>query len=162
MMKRRLPFAIAWGIGVLLLAGCAAQPQEGGVQMEKDEQAIRRYFESWMKATTQGNLELARSLIADDAVFLVPGHGQMDKETFAAAATATDPNIDFQLDSSLQEIRVIGDHAWTWTKSDLVMTDKQSGARTRCTGHSLSILERHGDTWLLIRDANTLMPVKEE
>lgn len=161
-MKVLLPFSFVFVAGVLMLAGCAAQPEKGNVQMDKDEKAIRRYFEAWIKATTEGDLELARTLIADDAVFLVPGHGQMDKETFAAAATATDPNIDFQLDSLIQEIRVLGDHAWLWTRSDLAMTDRRTGARTRFSGHSLAILKRHGDIWLLTRDANTLVPVKED
>ena len=41
--------------------------------MSNDEQAVRQWFDYWMKATKEGDLQLARSLIADDAVFLVPG-----------------------------------------------------------------------------------------
>ncbi len=51
-----------------------------------DEQEIRYLFNNWIKSTTEGNLELARQCIADDAVFFVPGVGEMDKETFAQAA----------------------------------------------------------------------------
>lgn len=129
--------------------------------MKNDEQAIRQWFEHWMQATKQGDLALAESLIADDAVFLVPGAGRMDKGAFAAAATATDPNIDFELDCSIQEIEILGDHAWLWTKLSLTMTDRRSHARSVMAGHSLSILKRQGDGWVVIRDANTMVPVKD-
>ena len=106
-MKHLFPFTLC----VVFLLGCAA-PREKGVLISNDEQAIRQWFERWMKAATEGDLQLARSLIADDAVFLVPGADRMDKESFAAAATATDPNTDFELDCSIQEIEILGDHAW--------------------------------------------------
>lgn len=148
-MKHLFPF----GLCTLFLIGCA-------VQTEKDEQAIRRHFEHWMKATKEGDLKLAKSLIANDAVFLVPGADRMDKESFAAAATASDPNIDFQLDCSIQEIKVLGDHAWLWTKFSLTMTDKRSKTSSKLAGHSLSILKRQGEGWVIIRDANTMAPVQ--
>lgn len=115
-----------------------------------------------MKATTEGDLRLARSLIADDAVFLVPGADKMDKESFASAATASDPNTDFELDCSIQEIQVFGDYAWLWTKIALTMTDKGSKSRSLMAGHSLSILKRQDDRWVVIRDSNTMVPVKQE
>jgi uncharacterized protein (TIGR02246 family) len=115
-----------------------------------------------LQATTEGDLQLAKSLIADDAVFMVPGAGCMDKESFAAAATATDPNTDFELDCSIQEIEIFGDHAWIRTKISLTMTDKHSEAQTLMTGHSLSVLRREGDGWLVIRDANTMIVVTQE
>jgi uncharacterized protein (TIGR02246 family) len=130
--------------------------------MKHDEQAIRHWFAEWMKATQEGDLQLARSLIADDAVFLVPGTDPMDKESFAAAATASDPNTEFALDCSIQEIQILGDHAWLRTKISLTMTDKRSQSRSLMAGHSLSILKRQGDGWVVIRDANTMVPVKQD
>ncbi len=79
--------------------------------MDQDEKIIREWFEDWMTATKEGDLELAKSLIADDAIFLVPGAGQMDKQSFAEAATATDPNTEFQLDCEVQEVQIFGDNA---------------------------------------------------
>ncbi len=130
--------------------------------MSKDEQAIRQWFEHWMKATKEGELQLARDLIADDAIFLVPGAGLMDKESFAAAATATDPHSDFELDCSIQEIEILGDHAWLRTSINLAITDKRSSSRSSMAGHSLSILKRRGDGWVVIRDANTMVPVEQD
>jgi uncharacterized protein (TIGR02246 family) len=146
----------------LALLGCAT-PEKGNPHMEgADDQAIRQWFDQWIQATTEGDLELARSLIDHDAVFLVPGAGRMDKESFAAAATASDPNTEFELDCSIQEIEVIGDHAWLSTKLSLVMTDKGTGSRSLMAGDSLSLLKRRGAGWVVIRDANTLVPVPPE
>lgn len=156
MMRLPFPFLLCF----MFLAGCAAQAGKGNVQ--DDEQAIRRHFDRWMKATKEGDLELAKSLIAEDAVFLVPGADRMDRAAFAAAATANDPNIEFQIDCSIQEIRVLGDHAWLWTKISLAMTDQRSKTRSLMAGHSLSILKRQGDGWVVFRDANTLAPAKQD
>ena len=152
----------ALGLSALVLIGCAAPAGKARAPVETDEQAVRRWFERWMNATREGDLQLARSLIADDAVFLVPGAGRMDKESFAAAVTAGDPNTEFHLDSSIQEIRILGDHAWLWTKISLTMTDKRSKTRSTLAGHSLSVLKRQGEGWAVLRDANTVVPVKQD
>ena len=145
-----------------LTTGCQRQPNNGDVSMNQDEQAIRRWFDEWMKATKEGDLELARTLIADDAIFLVPGAGQMDKESFAAAATATDPNTEFELDCTIQEIETFGDHAWLLATISLAMTDKTSDSRSLMKGDSLSVLHRRGDSWVVVRDANTMVSVESE
>jgi uncharacterized protein (TIGR02246 family) len=157
-VKHSFPF----GLFLLLLAGCVAGEEKGDVLMKHDEQAIRQWFEEWMKATKEGDLQLARSLIADDAVFLVPGADRMDKESFASAATATDPNTDFELDCSIQEIQILGDYAWLWTKIALTMTDKSSRSRSLMAGHALSILKRQDGGWVVIRDSNTMVPVEPD
>ena len=36
-----------------------------GTTVKEDEQAIRKWFDDWMTATKKGDLELARSLIAE-------------------------------------------------------------------------------------------------
>ncbi len=127
--------------------------------MSNDEQTIRKWFDDWIESTTVGDLDLARRLIDDDAVFLVPGAGEMDKESFAVAMTASDPNTEFELDCSILEIQVFGDHAWLRSSISLAMTDKASGKRSMMAGHSLSILERRGDGGVVLRDANTMVPV---
>ena len=158
MMKQSFLVAIV----VLFSAGCQGQTDHGETQMNRDEETIRRWFDDWMKATKAGDLELARSLIADDAIFLVPGAGQMDKESFAAAATASDPNLEFELDCSIQEIKVIGDHAYLLATISLGMTDKSTQSQSFMKGDSLSILKRHADGWVVIRDANTMVPVETD
>ena len=128
--------------------------------MHRDEETIREWYDSWIRATTVGDLALAKSLIADDAVFLLPGAGQMGKDAFAEgmAGGEPDPNMDYALDSEVREIRVLGDHAWLWTEFTLVSTNKATGKRSRVAGHELSVLERAGDGWRVVRDANTMSP----
>lgn len=130
--------------------------------MDQDEKDIRKWFDDWMTSTEEGDLELAKSLIADDAIFLVPGAGQMDKQSFAEAATASDPNTEFLLDGKVQEVRVFGDHAWLLSTISLEMTDKQSSSRTLMKGDGISILERRRDGWVVVRDANTMIEVPSE
>mgnify|MGYP006450202485 FL=1 len=146
----------------LNLETCCAQIT--GDQTMGDEQEIRDLFHNWIKSTTEGNLELARQCIADDAVFLVPGVGEMDKETFAQGAAGRLPEdspIDFDLDSKLRELKVLGDQAYLWIDSTLVCSPKNGDPVTKMAGHSLSILEKRDGRWQIIRDANTMTVVPE-
>lgn len=142
--------------------GCEQQPELGESAVKQDEEAIRKWFDDWIAASKDGDLELAKSLIADDAIFLVPGVGQMDKQSFAEAATASDPNTNFELDCGIQEIQIFGDRAWLLSTLSLVMTDKETSKRTLMKGDGISILERRGDGWVVIRDANTMIVVPDE
>ena len=129
-----------------------------------DEQEIRDLFNNWIKSTIEGDLELARQCIADDAVFFVPGAGEMDKETYAQGAAGGSPEdspIDFDLDSKLREIKVFGDHAYLWIESTLVCTPKNGDPASTMAGHSLSVLEKRESRWQIIRDANTVTVVQE-
>lgn len=129
-----------------------------------DEKEIRTLFENWIKATVEGNLELARQCIADDAVFFVPGVGEMDKESFAKAAAGGSPEdspINYDLDSKIREIKIFGEQAYMWIESNLLCTPKNGDPATRMAGHSLSILEKHNGRWQIIRDANTMTRVED-
>ena len=150
------------GIALSATSGCQHQPATGEAKLDHDEKTIRKWYEDWMTATKEGDLALAKSLIADDAIFLVPGAGQMDKQSFAEAATATDPNTEFQLDCEIQEVRIFGDNAWLLSTISLEMTDKKTDSKTVMKGDGLSILERHGDGWAVVRDANTMIAVPAE
>ena len=129
-----------------------------------DEQEIQTLFDNWIESTTVGNLELARQCIADDAVFFVPGAGEMDKETFAQGAAGGSPEdspIDFDLDSKLREVKVFGNNAYLWIDSTLICTPKNGDPATKMAGHSLSVLEKRDGRWQIIRDANTMTTVSE-
>ncbi len=129
-----------------------------------DEKEIRELFGNWIESTTKGDLELAHQCIADDAVFFVPGIGEMDKKSFAEAAAGGSPEdspIKYDLDSKLREIKVFRDHAYMWIESILVMTPKNGDPASKMAGHSLSILEKRDGRWQILRDANTLTAVSE-
>ena len=128
------------------------------------EQDIRELFNNWIRSTIEGNLELARQCIADDAVFFVPGVGEMDKESFAQGAAGGSPedsSIDYDLDSKLSELKVFGDKAYICIESTLVCSPKNGDPSTRMAGHSLSVLENRDGRWQIIRDANTMTVIPE-
>lgn len=130
----------------------------------RDEQEIRELFNNWIKSTTEGNLELARQCIADDAIFLVPGVGEMDKESFAQGAAGGSPeesSINFNLNSEIRELKVFGDHAHLWIELTLLCSPKNGDPATRMAGHSLSVLEKRDGVWQILRDANTMTTVPE-
>ncbi len=153
-----------------LCAGCAYIPrgttEEVIMPGHDEEDSVRRWFEEWTVATDSGDLARAHSLVADDAVFLVPGFGRMDPKDFIEGASSSPEKLEqyeFSGGAEVEEIRVSGSLAYILTKSDFAITDKASGEETKYSGHSLSVLEKGpSGTWLLIRDANTVLPLGQE
>ena len=92
--------------------------------MSPDEQQIRDLVATWMSATRAGDIDKVLSLMTDDVVFLVPGQSPFGKQEFAATLRAPAglpmPQIDGR--SEIQEIRVLGDWAYMWTKLSVEVT----------------------------------------
>lgn len=130
--------------------------------MHRDEVEIRQLVATWMAATKAGDVDTVLSLMADDVIFLVPGQPVMRKADFAAAARAQaapgGPKFDGV--SEIQEIKVIGDWAFAWTKLEVVATVPGKSATTRA-GYTLSVFSKQKGKWLLARDANLLAPVSK-
>ena len=127
--------------------------------MRTDEQAIRALTATWMDASKAGDIETVLGLMAEDAVFLVPGQPPMiGKSSYAAAArpkpNQTPPQIDGT--SEIQEIKVLGDWAFMWTKLKVVMTPSGGATPVTRAGHTLTILNKQNGKWVLARDANLL------
>ena len=125
--------------------------------MTSDEQAIRELVATWLAANKRGDLDTILSLIADDAVFLLPGQPVMGKAEFADKSQAQvgpgAPEIDATTD--IQEIRVLGD--WTFMRTRLSVTVMPAGgASVTRNGHTLTLLRKENGNWLLARDANLL------
>jgi uncharacterized protein (TIGR02246 family) len=132
--------------------------------MQNDEEEIRQLVSTWMAASKAGDVETVLSLMADDVVFLVPGQPVMRKADFAAAAHAQSgereedaPQFDGR--SEIQEIKVLGDWAFMWTKLAVTVTRPGGAQPMTRAGHTLSILNKQGGKWVLARDANVLAPV---
>lgn len=129
--------------------------------MNSDEQEIRRLVAAWMAATQAGDVDTVLGLMADDVVFLSPGQPPMiGKAAFAAAARAqargSAPRFDGT--SEIQEIRVVGEWAFMWTRLSVVITPPGGGPAMTRSGHTLSVLNRQNGKWVLARDANMLAP----
>ena|SRR5438309_4986648 len=135
----------------------------GGVNMQSDEQEIRQLVDTWMTASKTGDVETVLSLMAEDVVFLQPGQPAMRKVDFAAAARAQPgqeaPRIEGT--SEVQEIKVLGEWAFMWTKLTVTVTPPGGSQSITRAGHTLSILKKEKGKWVLARDANLLSPVSK-
>lgn len=131
--------------------------------MNKDEQEIRQLVSTWMAASKAGDIEKVLSLMTDDVVFLVPGQPVMHKADFAAVAqTQSGQNApQFDGSSEIQEIKILGDWAFMWTKLTVIVTPPGGAQSVARSGHTLTILKKQSGQWLLARDANLLAPVPE-
>ena len=126
-----------------------------------DEQEIRQLVSTWIAASKAGDVDKMLSLMTDDVVFLLPGQPVMHKADFAAAARAQSRQDAPQLDASseIQEIRILGDWAFMWTKLTVVLTPPGGAQPLKRAGHTLTILKKQSGKWVLARDANMLIPV---
>ena len=131
--------------------------------MQDDEQKTRNLVSTWMSASKTGDVDTVLSLMADDAVFLVPGRPVMHKSDFAAAARdQVGPNApQFDGSSDIQEIKVIRDWAFMWTKLAVIVTPSDGGRSVKREGYTLTILKKQDGKWVLARDANMLVPVPD-
>jgi len=126
--------------------------------MQTDEQAIRQLVAEWMRASQAGETEKVLRLMADDVVFLVPGHPPMSKAEFAASQAAM-RDVEIEGHSQIQEVRVLGDFAYMWTRLSVEVKPK-NGKPIKRAGHTLSVLEKQNGKWVLLRDANLLTTVQ--
>ena len=130
--------------------------------MGADEREIRQVVATWMTATKAGDIETVLTLMADDVVFLIAGQPPMiGKAAFAAAARAQSGQAGPQFDgtSDIQEVKVLGDWAFIWTKLRVVVTPPGGAPPMTRAGHTLSIFSKQNGRWVLARDANMLAPV---
>ena len=130
--------------------------------MSSDEQEIRQLVATWIDATKTGDTDTVLRLMADDVVFLVTGQPPMiGKAAFAAAmrAQSGQGRPQFEGKSEIQEIQVLGDWAFMWTKLRVIATPPDGSPPIERAGHTLSVLRKDTGRWVLARDANLLSPV---
>ncbi len=131
--------------------------------MQSDEDQIRQLVVTWHTASKAGDVDTVLGLMTDDVVFLVPGRAPMRKAEFASASRAqagkSMPKIDGS--SEIQEIRVVGDWAFMWTKLSVTVTPPDGGEPVQRAGHTLTVLQKINGKWFLARDANLLAPVQK-
>ncbi|MEX1232209.1 MAG: SgcJ/EcaC family oxidoreductase [Planctomycetaceae bacterium] len=128
--------------------------------MPTDEQQIHDLVTTWMHATRAGDTETVLDLMTDDVVFLIPGRPPMNKAEFAASSSAGDgPQPQFDGKSEIQEIQILGDWAFMWTKLEVTVTFPDDNPPMKRAGHTLSVLRKQDGKWRLARDANMLVRV---
>ena len=132
--------------------------------MNTDEHQIRELVATWMAATKSGDVDKVLDMTADDVVFLVPGRAPMFKSEFASAlktqAGHQAPTFDGK--SEIQEIKVLGDWAFMWTKLSVTATPPDGSPPMERAGHTLTVLRTEQGKWVIARDANLLAPVPRQ
>ena len=123
--------------------------------MSDDERALREVMASWMAASSAGDVPKVLSLMADDAVFLVPGRPPFGKEEFAAASQAM-RDVRLEGTNEIEELQVIGDWAFCISRVTVTVTPRD-GQPFRRAGHTLTLFRREpSGAWVLARDANLM------
>ena len=128
--------------------------------MNADERRIRDLIAGWHRATAAGDVKAVVRLMTEDVVFLTPGRppmqGRGDFEKNLADLLKT-----HRIESSgkVEEVRVFGDLAYTWTSLAVRVTPLSGGETVERAGSTLSIFRRQPDgiSWQLARDANLLV-----
>lgn len=151
------------GLGLI---GCAANASDTPAESPGDtpdaKAEVRAWFDAMNDAFERNDHTRVRSLVAKDAVYIVPGFGRMGREMFAQGASRT-PEINekyaFSGRPAIEEIRVYGDVAYVISKVESSVTERATNETTSYSGHTLSILEKRDGTWVLVRDMNTVEEV---
>ena len=126
--------------------------------MDRDQQAIREVLALWHRATAAGDVNTVVNLMAEDVVFLVPGHPPMrGRGAFEQGLRALLAQHQIESTGEIQEVEVSGDLAYAWSMLTVRIVPLAGGNATIRTGNALSILRKQGDgSWVVVRDANLL------
>ncbi len=126
--------------------------------MDGDQQAIREVLALWHRATAAGDVNTVLKLMAEDVVFLVPGHPPMrGRGAFEQGLRALLAQHQIESTGEIQEVEVSGDLAYAWSMLTVRIVPLAGGNATIRTGNALSILRKQGDgSWVVVRDANLL------
>ena len=126
------------------------------------EREIREVHSTWIDAVNAGDLDRLLTLMADDVVFLAPGHSPFGRDGFSANFSAAHQQVRIRCISELEEVVVVGEVAYTRSRDALSVTPRAVGEATQLAGHRITVYRKQPDgRWLLARDAHTLSPVEK-
>ncbi len=125
--------------------------------MGSDEQAIRDLMKSWRERAAQGDVQALLGMLADDVVFLTPGHAPFGRKEFEAGFRQVSAKATIDTQQDVKEVRVSGDLAYASSHLRVTVSPKAGGDKITTEGHVLSVFRKDGARWKIARDAN-LMP----
>src|SRR5258708_39916457 len=103
---------------------------------QDDEQKIRDLIAIWQRFTAAEDLPRLLRLMAEDVVFLIPGYPPMrGRDAFAAGFQKAVEQFRFDSRAEIQEIRVAGDWAYSWSYLMVRMTPRNGEAQMRRAGY---------------------------
>ena len=124
--------------------------------MSPDEKAIRQVVADWMAAAQANDLDQLGALMADDVVFLRPGHAPLKgRDSFLALSRQNQAKVRVEGRAEPQEICVEGSLAYLWNRLELTITPLDGGPAFAKGGDILSVFRKlPSGRWVLARDAN--------
>src|SRR3989454_11769918 len=102
--------------------------------MGSAERAIREVHTTWIDAVNAGDLVRLLTLMTDDVVFLNPGQAPFGRDGFSANFSAAHQQVRIRCSSELEEVVVIGEVAYTWSRDALSVTPRTGGEATQYAG----------------------------
>lgn len=129
--------------------------------MHPDEQAIRDLVQTWLKASSAGDLDQVLALMANDVVFHTPGQEPFGKEAFAAASRAAAGKVRAEGTADVKEVEVSGNMAFCRVHLNITLSTPEGAVIKRLAGYSMSVLRKENGRWVIARDANFVAPVQE-
>ncbi|HET19418.1 MAG TPA: SgcJ/EcaC family oxidoreductase [Chromatiales bacterium] len=132
----------------------------GGIWVLMNEKSA--LHSAWISAVNTGDLASLLKFVADDVVFLNPGHAPFGRDGFSANFSAAHQQVQIRCSSELDEVVVVGEVAYTRSRDELFVIPRAGGEATQLAGHRITVYRKQPDgRWLLARDAHTLSPVEE-
>ncbi len=128
--------------------------------MVSDQREIHAVHSTWIDAVNTGDLARLLTLMADDIVFLNPGQAPFGRDGFSSNFRAAHQQVRICCASDLEEVVVVGEVAYRWSRDTLSVTPRAGGEATQLAGHRMTVYRRQRDgRWLLSRDVHTLSAV---
>ncbi len=118
-------------------------------------------MQTWHQASTLGDLDTIRSLMAEDAVFLVADHPPITRNDFLNSFSAIRQTVQLQIvDWHIDALEESGDLLYCQSYLHLAITPKGSTQAIERKGPILSVFRKAPTgQWVLLRDANLLSTV---
>jgi uncharacterized protein (TIGR02246 family) len=126
--------------------------------MHADEQAIRDLVSTWVRASTEGDLDQVLALMSDDVIFHTATREPFGKVEFAEASRASAGKVRAEGSADVQEVQVSGDMGFCRVHLRITLRTPEGAELKRLSGYSLSLLRKQGGRWVIVRDANFVAP----
>ena len=128
---------------------------------QNDEQAIRNLTEDWLAAVKAKDITRLINMVAEDCIFLPPGHPPIrGRQAVEAMYNTFFPQFSsVEQRATLDEIEVAGDWAFAWGAESFDLVPLAGSQPIHMEGKAMSILQRQSDgTWKFARGINNTTP----
>ena len=119
-----------------------------------DVAQVYKLWNEFAAAVTAGDMERWLALWSDDGIHMPPGaERQVGKEQIRTEVQPRFELFDQNMTIDLEEVRILGDQAFSHGTCEFALTPKQGGETTNGSGKFLTILEKQGDgSWKIAID----------